>query len=321
MSCGQIALKELGIVVKTYYSCEIDKNAIKVTMDNFPNTIQLGDVTKISEDFLQTLPKVDLVIFGSPCRSLSKATAGRKEYNNGLQGTSWLFYPCNDILQWIKTNNNPDVMFKFTDEQWEYLRKAKQISREKYSNIQFIKMFDNDMNKVKRIIKKLAKLGYQTIMFDTMKSEDEIDEAMWQQLLIHSRKLFQITSRENISLICTYQLALHTLNKRYLDASCLSNAKQIKEVFSEMVYCRPLWDDEFPGEKFDVKPYQLKKDSSGKYSNVRESVQLDRDKKYIIAFLDKTRNDDDKIQVLYEFNGRYNRWREKGYCSVFNEHK
>ena len=48
MSCGQIALKELGIVVKTYYSCEIDKNAIKVTMDNFPNTIQLGDVTKIS---------------------------------------------------------------------------------------------------------------------------------------------------------------------------------------------------------------------------------------------------------------------------------
>ena len=87
-------------------------------------------------------------------------------------------------------------------------------------------------------------------MFDTMKSEDEIDEAMWQQLLIHSRKLFQITSRENISLICTYQLALHTLNKRYLDASCLSNAKQIKEVFSEMVYARPLWDDEFPGAKF-----------------------------------------------------------------------
>ena len=111
MSCGQIALKELGIDVKTYYSCEIDKNAIKVTMDNFPNTIQLGDVTKISKDFLQTLPKVDLVIFGSPCRSLSKATAGRKEYNNGLQGTSWLFDPCNDILQWIKINNNSDVMF------------------------------------------------------------------------------------------------------------------------------------------------------------------------------------------------------------------
>lgn len=212
-------------------------------------------------------------------------------------------------------------MGKFTDEQWQMLRKAKAISKEKYSNIQFVKLFDNDMNKVKRIIKKLAKLGYQVVMFDTMKSEDEIDDAMWQQLLIHSRKLFQITSRENISLICTYQLALHTLNKRYLDASCLSNAKQIKEVFSEMVYARPLWDDEFPGEKFDVKPYQLKKDESGKYTSVRKLIPLDREKKYIITFLDKTRNDDDKIQVLYEFNGRFNRWKEIGYCSVFNEHK
>lgn len=111
MSCGQIALKELDISIDTYYAAEIDKNAIKVTQDNFPKTIQIGDVTKISENFLKTLPKIDLVLFGSPCRSLSKATAGREKYNNGLQGVSWLFYPCNDILQWIKQNNNADVKF------------------------------------------------------------------------------------------------------------------------------------------------------------------------------------------------------------------
>ena len=111
MSCGQIVLKELNIPIDSYYASEIDKNAIKVTQDNFPNTIQIGDVTKITEDFLKTLPKIDLVLFGSPCRSLSKATAGREKYNNGLQGISWLFYPCNDILQWIKKNNNPNVKF------------------------------------------------------------------------------------------------------------------------------------------------------------------------------------------------------------------
>ena len=111
MSCGQIALKELNIPIDSYYASEIDKNAIKVTQDNFPNTIQIGDVTKITEDLLRTLPKIDLVLFGSPCRSLSKATAGREKYNNGLQGISWLFYPCNDILQWIKKNNNPNVKF------------------------------------------------------------------------------------------------------------------------------------------------------------------------------------------------------------------
>lgn len=111
MSCGQIVLKELNIPIDSYYASEIDKNAIKVTQDNFPNTIQIGDVTKITEDFLRTLPKTDLVLFGSPCRSLSKATAGREKYNNGLQGVSWLFYPCNDILQWIKKNNNQNVKF------------------------------------------------------------------------------------------------------------------------------------------------------------------------------------------------------------------
>ena len=111
MSCGQIALKELNIPIDSYYASEIDKNAIKVTQDNFPNTIQIGDVTKITEDFLRTLPKIDLVLFGSPCRSLSKATAGREKYNNGLQGISWLFYPCNDMLQWIKKNNNQNVKF------------------------------------------------------------------------------------------------------------------------------------------------------------------------------------------------------------------
>ena len=210
---------------------------------------------------------------------------------------------------------------KFNEEQWEMLKKAKQISREKYADIKFIKLFDNNMNRVKQVIKKLSKVGYQVFMFDTMKSDDEIDEAMWQQLLIHSRKLFQIASKENIALICTYQLALHTLNRRYLDASCLSNAKQIKEVFSEMVYAREIWQDEMKDERYDVKPYQLVKDDSGKYTNAKKPIDLDADKKYMIIFLDKTRNDEDKKQILYSFNGRFNLWKEIGFCSVINEHK
>ncbi len=111
MSCGQIALKELGIPIENYYASEIDKNAIKVTMDNFPNTIQLGDVTKITDNQLLELPKIDLVMFGSPCRSLTRATSGREKYNNGLKGISGLFYNCNEILQWIKKYNNSNVLF------------------------------------------------------------------------------------------------------------------------------------------------------------------------------------------------------------------
>jgi len=56
MSCGQIALDQLDIPVDNYYASEIDKWAMQITQKNYPNTIQLGDVTKID---LDALPKID----------------------------------------------------------------------------------------------------------------------------------------------------------------------------------------------------------------------------------------------------------------------
>lgn len=70
MSCGRIALERAGIEVNNYYASEIDKHAIKVTQSNYPDTIQLGDVTKISA---KDLPKIDLLIGGSPCQGFSFA--------------------------------------------------------------------------------------------------------------------------------------------------------------------------------------------------------------------------------------------------------
>ena len=70
MSCGQIALERAGIKVDNYYASEIKKHAIKVTLHNYPNTIQLGDVTKLDTT---KLPKIDLLIGGSPCQDLSIA--------------------------------------------------------------------------------------------------------------------------------------------------------------------------------------------------------------------------------------------------------
>lgn len=68
ISCGHIALQKLGIKVDKYFASEIDKNAIKVTQHNFPETVQLGDVTQVSG---KDLPKIDLLIGGSPCQGFS----------------------------------------------------------------------------------------------------------------------------------------------------------------------------------------------------------------------------------------------------------
>lgn len=70
ISCGQIALEKSGLKVKKYYASEIDEYAIKVTQANYPNTIQIGDVTKVKG---VDLPKIDLLIGGSPCQGFSFA--------------------------------------------------------------------------------------------------------------------------------------------------------------------------------------------------------------------------------------------------------
>jgi len=70
MSCGMIALDRLGIKVDNYYASEIDKYAIQVSQANYPNIIQVGDITKLD---LSTLPKIDLVMGGSPCQGFSFA--------------------------------------------------------------------------------------------------------------------------------------------------------------------------------------------------------------------------------------------------------
>jgi DNA (cytosine-5)-methyltransferase 3A len=70
MSCGQQALQRAGINVNNYYASEIDNYGIKVTMANYPNTIQLGSVVDVDG---YKLPKIDLLIGGSPCQSFSFA--------------------------------------------------------------------------------------------------------------------------------------------------------------------------------------------------------------------------------------------------------
>lgn len=110
MSCGRIALERAGIRVDEYYASEIKEIAIKVTKYNWPDTIHIGDVNKISfkDGCLYTeagnfnVGHIDLVIFGSPCQTFSIAIPADKRV--GLQNLqkSGLFYECNRILDEVK---------------------------------------------------------------------------------------------------------------------------------------------------------------------------------------------------------------------------
>lgn len=84
ISCGRVALKRVGLNVSEYFASEIDSCAISIAQKNFPDTIQVGDIQNIQG---ASLPKIDLMIGGSPCQSFSRAGD-----NSGFHGKSGLFF-------------------------------------------------------------------------------------------------------------------------------------------------------------------------------------------------------------------------------------
>lgn len=129
MSCCQLALTRAGIEYDNYFASEIDKYAIKVTMENYPSTIQLGDITKIHGD---NLPTIDLLVGGSPCQGFSFAGKGL----NFKDDRSKLFFEYVRILNEIK-QINPDVIFLLEN---VYMKFEHELVISKYLGIEPIKI-------------------------------------------------------------------------------------------------------------------------------------------------------------------------------------
>ena len=103
MSCGMIALERAGVEVDNYFASEIDKHAIKVSQKNYPGIIQVGDVTQID---VSKLPKIDLLIGGSPCQGFS--LAGKQIAFDDPR--SMLYFEYERILKELKLIN-PNIKF------------------------------------------------------------------------------------------------------------------------------------------------------------------------------------------------------------------
>jgi len=94
MSCGQLALDTLGIKVNNYFASEIDSYAMQIAKKNYPNSKHIGSVLDVRGS---DLPRIDLLIGGSPCQSFSNAGDG-----SGLDGKSKLFWEFVRVLKETK---------------------------------------------------------------------------------------------------------------------------------------------------------------------------------------------------------------------------
>jgi hypothetical protein len=107
MSCCHIALDRVGIPVEEYYAAEIKEIGIRVTKDNYPDTIHIGDVNKINykdgvlytENGNYNVGHIDLVAFGSPCQSFSQAMKTDMRIGLADKERSGLFLECYRILK------------------------------------------------------------------------------------------------------------------------------------------------------------------------------------------------------------------------------
>ena len=86
ISCGQIALNRANIPYDNYYASEIKPHAIKCTLDNYPNTIQLGDILNLKGS---DLPKIDLFIGGSPCKGISRLNKNQEGLEHSESRLFW----------------------------------------------------------------------------------------------------------------------------------------------------------------------------------------------------------------------------------------
>ena len=122
ISCGRLALERAGIPVEKYYASEIDKYAIQVAQKNYPDTIQVGDVTKLN--YLELLD-VDMVIGGSPCQDLSIAKQNRQGLRGERSGLFWKYVEALEIIhpKWFLLENVASMRNEDRDAITETLKK------------------------------------------------------------------------------------------------------------------------------------------------------------------------------------------------------
>ena len=192
--------------------------------------------------------------------------------------------------------------------------------RENYKGrVKFIAIADADMSLVKKKIREnVLRYGYDTVLYDTFKIQGgDISSARQDLSLVRdSRELDKLAKKYNIIMLASVQLAEYTKGKLFLDASILSNAKQIKEQLENLFLMRTVYTEELDEKsKYYCHPFRLKK-VNDKW--IEEEYKPDTSAVWRMVFTEKCRtganSSDNGIAYLLKYDGDHCIFRETCQC-------
>ena len=192
--------------------------------------------------------------------------------------------------------------------------------RENYKGrVKFIAIADADMSLVKKKIREnVLRYGYDTVLYDTFKIQGgDISSARQDLSLVRdSRELDKLAKKYNIIMLASVQLAEYTKGKLFLDASILSNAKQIKEQLENLFLMRTVYTEELDEKsKYYCHPFRLKK-VDDKW--IEEEYKPDTSAVWRMVFTEKCRtganSSDNGIAYLLKYDGDHCIFREVAQC-------
>lgn len=210
---------------------------------------------------------------------------------------------------------------ELTPEDQMYIKKAQKIWNEEFkSHFKFIQIADADMGLVKKKIRQYAlSQGFDSFLYDTFKSElsNDKNDQNWLTLIKDSRELDKVSKKYNLVGMANIQLAQALFGTLFLDASTLSQSKQIKEILETLLLLRPVFADELDKEnkKYYCRPFKRVK-IAGKWCE--EEYAVDKTAVYRMLFFEKNRNgecsSDTGIAMLLKFHGNTGTFTESAYA-------
>lgn len=227
-----------------------------------------------------------------------------------------------EMLIWVANNIYKEDIQKYKLRDGKFTKEFKNFLKTKCA--QWIK--DNDENiilmpfkkyttaKAIKTIRKYAHLGVKYFVLDTFKADSKTinSEAFWFNMQQSMVDIYDEVKPENknVHILVTFQLAKSSSKNRCYTQDNIGMAKNIIDVASTCIMLRNLYEDEYDGEKNEVKVFKI-------VGKTKVYKKLDKEKHYMIIFITKNREGaSGQYQIVAETDLSRNTFKEIGFCCI-----